>query len=35
MIISFPDLQEDTPKQRATAAARIRAKLARERAQNA
>ena len=31
-IISFPNLDEGTPKQRATAAARIRAKLAREKA---
>ena len=33
VIIPFPNLEEDTPKQRANAAARIRAKLAREKAQ--
>ena len=32
VIPSFPNLDEGTPKQRATAAARIRAKLAREKA---
>lgn len=35
VIFSFPNLHGDTPKRRANAAACIRAKLARERAQNA
>lgn len=35
VILSFPNLHEDPPKQRANAAACIRARLTKERAQNA